>query len=196
MGCCTSDDSSSGKVYDTESVKEEMNGEYITLMQASFYCFAGYQPWAKIKHLYMKKKELQIFLDIVNIDDSVDDVLKLMDIDIEDGKLTVNEWMDYFTNESANSVVFQLKHHIEEQVTWQLLVKALQVFDAVDDDHSNKIEYGEFERFGEAIGLNGEETEVLWNKIDADKSGAIDIVELFTWFKSRLYDQCDASNKQ
>ena len=43
--------------------------EYKALMQLVFYTFAGYQPWAKITSLYMHQKELQRFLEIVNIDD-------------------------------------------------------------------------------------------------------------------------------
>ena len=59
----------------------------------------------------------------------------------------------------------------------------------MDADHSGKLEYGEFRGFGACIGLNDEETEILWNQMDVNNSGAIDITELFEWFRLRLYQQ-------
>lgn len=189
---------------DTES---ESFKEYKNMMQMTFYTFAGYKPYAKFCRLYsiaynithnvycrkvglfIYKNELKRFLEIVNVDDPVEDVLKLIDTDIEDGKITFNEWMDYFTNKQVNDDIFRIKQHIEEQVTWELLVKALKIFQKMDADHSGKLEYGEFEKFGELIGLNGEETEVLWHRMDTNESGSVDITELFEWFRNRLYQQ-------
>mmetsp|Transcript_31365 Transcript_31365/g.27582 ORF Transcript_31365/g.27582 Transcript_31365/m.27582 type:complete len:257 (-) Transcript_31365:20-790(-) len=172
-------------IEDTEDWKE-----YKQLMQLVFYTFAGYQPWAKVTSLYMHQKELQRFLEIVNINDPVEDVFKIIDAtDVEDGRLTMNEWMDYFTNKDVNEGVFVIKEHIEEQLTWELLTKALKIFQKMDADHSGKLEYGEFRGFGTCIGLNEEETELLWNQMDTNNSGAIDITELFEWFRLRLYAQ-------
>merc|ERR1712154_143309 len=39
--------------------------EYTSMMRMVFYTFAGYQPWAKTVGLYMYKKDLQSFLEIV-----------------------------------------------------------------------------------------------------------------------------------
>ena len=164
-------------IEDTEDWKE-----YKELMQLTFYTFAGYQPWAKITSLYMHQKELQRFLEIVNIDDPVEDVFKLIDsTDVEDGRLTMNEWMDYFTNKNVNPGIYKIKEHIEDQITWQLLVKALRIFQKMDSDHSGKLEYGEFRQFGTIIGLNDEETELLWNSLDTNESGSIDITELYVF---------------
>eukprot|EP01084_Bolivina_argentea_P043378 79920_1 len=163
--------------------------EYKKLMQHIFYTFAGYTPWAKKTGLYMNTKELQTFLDIVNIQDPVEEVLALIDTDITDGRLTINEWMDYFVDKKVNPHIFEIKHHIEGQVTWSLLVKALKIFEITDKNHSGKLEYGEFQQFGHGIGLNDEETEILWNTMDTNNSGAISIVELFEWFRFQLYQQ-------
>ena len=59
----------------------------------------------------------------------------------------------------------------------------------MDADRSGKLEYGEFTQFGTLIGLNEEETELLWNSMDVNNSGSIDITELFEWFRLRLYQQ-------
>mmetsp|Transcript_44591 Transcript_44591/g.71368 ORF Transcript_44591/g.71368 Transcript_44591/m.71368 type:complete len:293 (-) Transcript_44591:50-928(-) len=173
--------------------------EYKKMMQLTFYAFAGYQPWAKKIGLYMHQKELQRFLEIVNIDDPVEEVFKVIDAtDVEDGKLTFNEWMDYFTNKEINPGVDEIRDFIEDQTSWALLVKALKIFETMDADHSGKLEYNEFIEFGKLIGLDEEETEVLWNRMDTNQSGAIDIVELFEWFRMRLYQQRSriASQKQ
>eukprot|EP00483_Globobulimina_turgida_P001450 UN01452 len=181
------DSTNEEKDVDTESTEDWK--EYTSMMQLVFYTFAGYQPWAKKTGLYMHQKELQRFLGIVNIDEPVEAVFKLIDSDIVDGRLTMVEWMDYFTNKEINPGVFQIRQHIEQQITWQLLVKALRIIKQMDADHSGKLEYGEFEQFGTFIGLNAEETELLWNTMDTNKSGAIDITELFEWFRLRLYQQ-------
>ena len=119
-------------------------------------------------------------------------MLALIDsVDVEDGKVTLNEWMDYFTSKEVNPSIFIIKHHIEEQVTWKLLCKALKIFEQIDDDHTGKLEYGEFRKFGDIIGLNDEETESLWYTMDTDNNGAIDIVELFEWFRLKLHQQTD-----
>ena len=55
--------------------------------------------------------------------------------------------------------------------------------------HTGKLEYGEFRKFGDIIGLNDEETEILWDTMDTDNNGAIDIIELFEWFRLRLHQQ-------
>eukprot|EP01083_Nonionella_stella_P039415 107190_1 len=162
---------------------------YKHMMQLTFYTFAGYQPWAKITGLYMHQKDLEKFLEIVNIDDPVENVFKLIDTDVTDGRLTMNEWMDYFTNKDINPGIFQIQEHIQDQITWELLVKALTIFEKMDADHSGKLEYGEFRNFGTLIGLNAEETELLWNSMDTNQSGAVDVVELFEWFRMRLHQQ-------
>merc|ERR1711933_637190 len=113
-------------------------------MQLVFYTFAGYKPYAKKVGIFMYKMELKKFLEIVNVDTPVDDVLQLIDTGIVDGKITFNEWMDYFTNKDINVDIFQIKQHIEEQVTWELLKKALKIFEKMDADNSGKLEYGEF----------------------------------------------------
>ena len=110
---------------------------YKKMLQMTFYTFAGYQPYAKKRGLYLRKNELQKFLDIVNIHDDVDEVLALIDsVDVQDGKVTFNEWMDYFTSKTVNPSIFIIKHHIEEQVTWKLLCKALKIFEKIDHDHT------------------------------------------------------------
>ena len=77
----------------------------------------------------MKQQELQRFLEIVNIDDPVEDVFKVIDsTDVADGRLSMNEWMDYFTNKDVNPGVYKIKEHVEDQVTWDLLSKSLKIF--------------------------------------------------------------------
>merc|ERR1711971_468013 len=78
---------------------------------------------------------------------------------------------------------------IEAQFTWRLLTKSLLIFEEMDADHSGKLEYAEFARFGELIGLDAEETELLFHSLDANQTGSIDIVEMFQWFKKRLRAQ-------
>ena len=136
----------------------------------------------------MQKTELQTFLDIVNIQDPADQILKLIDTDHVDG-VTLNEWMDYFVIKDINPRIFQIKQHIEGQVTWILLCKALKIFEICDQDKTGKLNYSDFTKFGQNIGLNDQETEILWNTLDTDNSGSIDIVELFEWFRLRLYQQ-------
>eukprot|EP01084_Bolivina_argentea_P225777 381460_1 len=97
--------------------------------------------------------------------------------------------MEYFTDKSVNMQCVQIKQHIEKQVTWQLLVKALKIIRAMDADHSGKLEYNEFVNFGHAIGLNDDETQVLFNTMDTNQTESIDITELFEWFRHRLYQQ-------
>eukprot|EP01083_Nonionella_stella_P316887 1151394_1 len=162
--------------------------EYRAMMVITFYTFAGYVPWAKYVGLYMSAQELGRFLQIVCIDDT-ESVFDLIDSDIKDGRITFNEWMEYFTDKSVNMQCVQIKQHIEKQVTWQLLVKALKIIRAMDADHSGKLEYNEFVNFGHAIGLNDDETQVLFNTMDTNQTESIDITELFEWFRHRLYQQ-------
>eukprot|EP00485_Elphidium_margaritaceum_P019910 CAMPEP_0202727964 /NCGR_PEP_ID=MMETSP1385-20130828/185386_1 /ASSEMBLY_ACC=CAM_ASM_000861 /TAXON_ID=933848 /ORGANISM="Elphidium margaritaceum" /LENGTH=508 /DNA_ID=CAMNT_0049394207 /DNA_START=392 /DNA_END=1918 /DNA_ORIENTATION=- len=165
--------------------------EYKKLMTLVFYTFAGYLPWSKKVGLYMSFKEVQSFLDIVCIDKRIEEIFESMDSDIKDGRVTLNEFMEYFTDAKVNPECASMKQHIEQQVTWQLLVKSLRIFDALDEDRSGKLENNEFQVFGSSIGLDKQETEVLWQTMDTNQSGSIDIVELFTWFRSRLYQQKD-----
>lgn len=170
--------------------------EYCSLMRTAFYCFAGHQPWAKMTGLYLHKADLQVFLDIVNIQDDVDTVLKQIDTDIEDGRITINEWMDWFTSKEDNPDVFALREHIESQVTWTLLKSALKIFETTDENHSGKLEYSDFTHFGATIGLNDQEIECLFNTLDTDEDGGINIVELFEWFRLRLYQQSGRAHSQ
>merc|ERR1712129_622640 len=106
----------------------------------------------------------------------------------------MTEWMDYLVNAKVNPTVPQIRAHIQQQTTWGLLVKSLQIFERVDVDRSGKLEYGEFGQFGALIGLDASETWVLWNTMDENESGSIDIVELFEWFSARLYAQRQRTN--
>jgi len=170
------------------------HSEYAKMMQLAFYTFAGHQPWAKVSGLYMYKKDLSRFLEILNIEDSADDVFAVLDSEVTDGKVTMTEWMDYFVNAKVNPTVPQIRAHILQQTSWRLLVKSLQIFERVDADHSGKLEYGEFTQFGALIELDASETELLWNTMDENGSGSIDIVELFEWFRARLYAQRQRTN--
>merc|ERR1712129_277954 len=101
---------------------------------------------------------------------------------------------DYFVNVEVNAMAPQIRAHIAQQTSWRLLVKSLQIFERVDADRSGKLEYGEFVQFGALIGLDASETEMLWNTMDENESGSIDIVELFRWFSARLYAQCQRAD--
>ena len=88
----------------------------------------------------MKHQELERFLEIVDINDPVEDVFRIIDcIDVEDNRISINEWMDYFTNSQINPGVYKIKEHIESTITWSLLVKALRIFEEIDIDHSGKL---------------------------------------------------------
>ena len=57
----------------------------------------------------------------------------------------------------------------------------------MDTNKNGKLEYHEFEYFGELVGLTDNETNNLWTSIDADNSGDIRIDEMFEWFRMRLH---------
>lgn len=141
----------------------------------------------------MYRGDLQKFLEMVGVELAVDDVLKQIDTDIADGKITVNEWMDYLTERHVNPDIDDIRQLIESNTT---LCSALRIFGKLDQDHSGKLEYAEFVPFGDCMGLNAEETEVLWHQMDEDDSGAIDIVELLKWFRMRMYKQSQRQMKQ
>jgi len=86
--------------------------------------------------------------------------------DIQDGKVTMTEWMDYFCNPQINPNVFRIREYLHEQASWQLLEKTINVIVQLDEDKSGKLEYGEFTKFGDLIGLNDEETELLFFSMD------------------------------
>eukprot|EP01084_Bolivina_argentea_P049309 90703_1 len=180
----TYSDSSEGSSYSTSSSIDseyERNSwvEYKKKLQRLFHCFAG---------MSMSLDELKRFLDIVEITKycAVDDVLLQMSINISDNKITLHEFIEYFCDEQRNPKAKGMKKYIEKQVSWQLLLKALNIFDKVDVDHSGQIEYNEFKQFGQMLNLNDKETETLWHAIDTDNSGYISVVDLFEWLKKRL----------
>eukprot|EP01083_Nonionella_stella_P209873 760354_1 len=166
--------------------------QYKCTMRMIFYTFAGYSPTSKYVGLYMSLQELRKFLEIVCIDESAQDIFDSIDeIGISDGKIRSDEFMDYFTNVKVNPRCVELKLHIENQVTWELLCKALKIFEEMDDDRSGKLEYGEFVKFGNEIGLNDNEIDTLFHNMDTNNSGSIDITELFEWFRSVTFKQKD-----
>ncbi len=112
--------------------------QYKSMMRMVFYAFAGCAPTSKYVGLYMSDQELRKFLEIVCID-SIDE------IGISDGKIRSDEFMDYFTNKNINPQCVELKQHIENQITWEFLCKALKIFEEMDNDHSGKLEYEEFQ---------------------------------------------------
>lgn len=173
---------------DSEDREASWN-EYRHNLRDMFYCFAGRSSnYARKKGLYMSKAEVRRFLEIVHIADywSVDEVFAAMDSAEVDGKVKVEEFVEYFCDSNVNPKVHDLKEHIEKQSSWKLLLKALQIIDEVDTDKSGTLEYDEFKLFAHKLDLDDKETEVLWNTIDTDNSGQITIFELFDWFKRRL----------
>merc|ERR1719361_701678 len=94
--------------------------------------------------------------------------------------------MEYLTDSDVNPNIEDTRQVIEGNTT---LCSTLRIFGKLDQDHSGKLEYAEFVPFGKCMGLNAEETEVLWHRMDEDNSGAIDIVELTKWFRQRMYKQ-------
>eukprot|EP01083_Nonionella_stella_P012130 34436_1 len=183
----TEEESESVSSVDSEALRASW-AEYRDNLSRLFYLFAGYQRWSKKKGIYMSRNEVKRFLEIVEITKywSVDQVFEVMDNDIVDRKITLNEFVEYFCDCEMNPKASCLKAHIERQVSWTLLIKALRIFDKLDVDRSGQLEYDEFKQFGIMLKLNGTETEILWKTIDKDESGQITIVELFEWFKERL----------
>merc|ERR1719361_1712869 len=110
---------------DSETKEEEERKswkQYRDNLKHLFYCFAGHTVYARKKGLYMDKNEVKRFLEIVHIADfwSVDQVFEQMDSSEVDGKVKIEA----------------IKKHIEKQISWQLLLKALNIFNEVDQDHS------------------------------------------------------------
>eukprot|EP01084_Bolivina_argentea_P049308 90702_1 len=180
----TYSDSSEGSSYSTSSSIDseyERNSwvEYKKKLQRLFHCFAG---------MSMSLDELKRFLDIVEITKycAVDDVLLQMSINISDNKITLHEFIEYFCDEQRNPKAKGMKKYIEKQVSWQLLLKTLNIFDKVDTDNSGQLEFSQFKQLGEMLNLNDKETETLWHAIDTDNSGYISVVDLFEWLKKRL----------
>ena len=116
-------------LYDLNEQKMKEFNEYTNDMTHVFYTFAGLTKYAKKRQLYINKKELQIFLDIVCITTSVDDIMTEIDKDIIDNRITLNEWMRYFCEPKFNLYCFDIQEHIQSQTTWILLKKSLKIFD-------------------------------------------------------------------
>jgi len=158
-------------------------------MTKIFYLYAGRSSYGK-NQLYMKKDELKTFLDTVNITTPVEEIFKSIDTEVIDNRITVTEFVDYFCNPEINPNCGALQEHIQSQISWQLLKKALRIFEIIDKDRSQCLEENEFKQFAEQVGVTDiEEQRTLWHELDADQSGTIEFDELFQWFRTRLQQQ-------
>jgi len=194
----TSDETESTSMSETDSEEQRASWrEYKENLKKLFYLFAGSDNHTKKKGVYVAKSELKEFLEIVEIAKywPVEEVFKSMDTAEVDGRIQLEEFIEYFCDERVNPKASDLKKHIEKQVSWKLLLNAMQLFEKLDKDKSNKLEYGEFQNFGKMLNLNEAETERLWRTIDSDDNGQITIVELFKWFKKRLEKKQMANKK-
>merc|ERR1712113_1377074 len=104
-------------------------------------------------------------------------------------KVKLSAFLRYFCNKEFNPKADDIKKYIQKQVAWQLLMKATEIFDELDVDHSGQLNRAEFEKFGQMLNKNVDETDKLWETIDTDKSGQVTIVELFEWFNSTVKDK-------
>ena len=127
--------------------------EYKQNLKKLFYCFAGYQHKSKQNQrgIYMSRDEVERFLEIVSITKywKVDQVFEIMhdNDDEKESRVTLNEFIQYFCNEDKNPTASDLKKHIEKQISWQLLLKSLTIFDKVDTDNSGELDKQEFKVF-------------------------------------------------
>lgn len=176
---------SSINMQDDSNEKEYKFQDWVELC---FWAFAGSSAYNK-KHVYMNKKELKKFLDIVNITTPIDEIFTAMDSDIVDGRISNNEFIDFFIRPEVNPNCNELQQHMESQPTWSLLTKALRIFDVVDMNKNGRLYFQDFVIFGGSLGLNSAESEQLWHELDKDQSGDITIDELFEWYKNQLFDQ-------
>ena len=151
-----------------------------------FHAFAGYVPWTQEVGVHIPLDEMRRFLEIVGIECDAEEVMECMDADIEDGRLSLDEWMDYFTNSSCNPRCAEIKEHIEGQMTWKLLVQALE---GVNVHRSDELKYSQFAALGPCIGLNEREMGILWKIIDENDSGAIDVTKVLEWLRVRVHRQ-------
>eukprot|EP01084_Bolivina_argentea_P222846 377160_1 len=166
------------------SSDDEMNWkEYETNLNGLFYLFSAVN-----KNTYMSRNELKQFFDIVELnylEMVVDDVFAMMDNN-ETGKIASDAFIEYFCDPQLNPKAIQIKHFIGNQVSWELLLQALNIFDEFDSDDSGMLEFDEFSLFGQKMfSLNDEEAEVLWKMVDIENSGQITIIDVFVWFKKR-----------
>eukprot|EP01084_Bolivina_argentea_P213199 362171_1 len=163
--------------------------EYRENLIKLFYCFAGLEPWSKKRGIYMSQIELKSFLDIIDGFTqyfTVDEVFLKMDSDISDSKITLNEFIEYFCDKQVNPKINDIKKYIQTQISWQILLKTLNIFEQFDINKSKQLEYNQFNQFGQTLNLTAKETELLWHTIDIDNNGQISIIELFQWLKQRI----------
>lgn len=154
-----------------------------------FWLFAGHSPYGK-NQLYMKKNELQEFLNVVSIYDPIDKIFSSMDSEIEDNRISQSEFVSYFTDINTNPQCIQAMESIIKQDNWPLIRKSIKIFEIIDQDHSGEINQKEFIRFCQLIEVFDEiEMIQLWNEIDLDASNSISLKELLTWFTLRLYHE-------
>lgn len=118
--------------------------EYKKYMQQIFYNFAGIHHYSKKRSLYIKPQDLQKFLDIVCITTPVSTMFKQIDTDINDDQITLNEWMEYFCDININPDCYEIYFHITKQITWKLLIKALKMFEILDKNKNQRINWGSY----------------------------------------------------
>eukprot|EP01084_Bolivina_argentea_P142813 250855_1 len=160
--------------------------EYRHNLKNIFRFFAGWNS------SYMKKKELQNFLDIL-------DIKKFWTMHLlQDDIISMDQFIKYLCNEYINNRTRDIKKHIIKQPQYTLLLNALKFLEDIDLDNNNNkkgiLQFNDFKKFGKNLSLNDLETEILFNKIDKNDTGNITIDQVFEWFKKKLLQKHNNKN--
>lgn len=203
--CCGNDDDEEkllGNNQDTyqqvqvdprEEALEELRLHFKADISKIFWLMAGQEPYSK-KTLYMRKNELQEFLQILDIynESTFDQVFRDMNSETDNNAIEFSEFVNYFCDSSVNPDCHKLRDEIIQSTDWQLMRKSLKIFDIIDKDKSGEIIYQEFTKFCQLINITDEDQmQQLFQHIDKDGSHSIKLKELLLWFKERLKVQSD-----
>ena len=73
-------------------------------------------------------------------------VFKIMKPDTKNhpNMISKHQFISYFFDLAQNPDTYDIKAHIEKQVSWQLLLKAINIYNICDINHSEGLQYDEF----------------------------------------------------
>ncbi|ETO24396.1 hypothetical protein RFI_12761 [Reticulomyxa filosa] len=202
------------------SAKEDVDEpSFRETIEQAFWAFTGYSDY-KRTNMYLRKFEVSKFLELCNITEpSPDIIFREMDSEIVDNQISFSEFVSYFCDPNVNPKCQNLQKYMEEQVNFQILRKALKIFEMCnclnrnstttsiqpssgnskqppnaqnDSEFTGRITFGQFQTYAkDSLLLSVEQTKQVWHEMDSDNSGDIRIVEVFEWLQKKILERSD-----
>eukprot|EP01084_Bolivina_argentea_P222431 376501_1 len=158
--------------YDNDEIIEWK--EYRHNLKNIFQFFAGY----KVNEI--KKKQLKKLLAIL-------DMKQYWNVYLMDD-ISMDQFITYLCKPDVNPQISDIKNHLEAKPQWVLVLKVVKCLEDIDNSKKRNglLELTDFKTFGENMQLNDLEIQILFEKLDKDKTGQITIDQVYQWFQKKM----------